>query len=197
MPRLPALSPHGRLFLDGTAEAAAFSADTGALLEAAFAKSSARGLLALAARRGESSRWPAEFAFWREFADAYLTALAHAPDASGGAVAMPPELAFNFTLRIPAMRGAEYASPELFAKLWSELDATAREEAAGGLREWLGRINPALHEAGASSDTPSGVILRLRGAPTSTVWGMAFLQIAVHFAAHSCPLHSFDFRSSS
>ncbi len=122
----------------------------GALIEAAFAESSARGLLALAARRGESSRWPAEFVFWREFADAYLTALAHAPDASGGAVAMPPGLAFTFTLRIPAMRGAEYASPDLFATLWSELDAVAHAEAraAGGLREWLGAINPALHLLG-------------------------------------------------
>src|SRR5712672_714803 len=122
MPRLPALSPHGRLFLDETsgadvAEAVPLSAETTGLLEEAFAESSARGLLALAERRGETGRWPAELAFWREYADAYLTALAHTPDSADGqavpGAAMPPDLGFDFTLRIPAMRGAEYASPEL------------------------------------------------------------------------------------
>ena len=159
MPLLPALSPHGRLFLDETAgadaaEAAGLSVETVRLLAEAFAESSARGLLALAARRGETGRWPIEFAFWREFADAYLTALAHTPDsAEGQAVpeaAMPPDLGFDFTLRIPAMRGAEYASPELFAALWREMDALSRTEAqaAGGLRKWLGGINPSLHLLG-------------------------------------------------
>src|SRR5207244_101869 len=54
------------------------------------------------------------------------------------------------TLRIPAMRGAEYASPELFSALWRELDALSRAEAqaAGGLRKWLGGINPSLHLLG-------------------------------------------------
>ena len=151
--RLPALSPHGRLFVEDAAtdaaDSAALSAEAGALIDAAFAESSARGLLALAARRGEAARWPVEFAFWREFADAYLTALAHTPDESvASEVAMPAELAFDFTLRIPAMRGAEYASPELFAALWCELDALARAESAGGLRRWLGEINPSLHLLG-------------------------------------------------
>ena len=121
----------------------------------AFAESSACGLLALAARRGERGAWPAEFAFWREFADAFLTALAHSPEAADGAArtvtAPPAELCFQLTLRIPAMRGAEYASPEVFAALWVELDALARTEAAGvagGLRPWLAQINPALHLLG-------------------------------------------------
>ena len=41
----------------------------------AFAKSSAHGMLSLAARRGESGVWPSELSFWREFADAYFAAL--------------------------------------------------------------------------------------------------------------------------
>ncbi|MEO8350771.1 MAG: SNF2 helicase-associated domain-containing protein, partial [Chthoniobacteraceae bacterium] len=149
--RLPALNPRGRVFLDGP--------DSGAddALESAFARSSAHGLLALAARRGDSGKWPVELSFWREFADAFLTALAHTPDPSGESAApaqpgtpMPPELGFQCTLRIPAMRGAEYASPEVFAALWSELDNHARAEAlaAGGLRLWLGAINPSLHLLG-------------------------------------------------
>ena len=138
------LSPHGRLFVE---------ADEGAEADAAlvevFGGGSARGLLALAARR-DAAGWAAELVFWREFADAFLTALAHAPEDAASDVAMPPDLGFNLTLRIPAMRGAEYASPELFAALWRELAAHAAAEAkqAGGLRAWLGAVNPALHLLG-------------------------------------------------
>ncbi len=131
---------------------AAFAA--GEELTGAFADGSARGLLALAAGRRDAGAWPSEFLFWREFADAYLAALAHAPEAADGGVvaevAPPPELFFQLTLRIPAMRGAEYASPENFSALWRELDLLARTEArtAGGLKPWLGRIRPALHLLG-------------------------------------------------
>ncbi len=137
------LSPQGRLFLE-------MASDGGdAALGNAFGASSARGLLALAARR-DTSGWPAEHLFWREFADAFLTAMAHTPAAAAGDVAMPPDLGFKLTLRIPAMRGAEYASPELFAALWHELALLATDEArqAGGLRAWLGTVNPALHLIG-------------------------------------------------
>ncbi|HUF61577.1 MAG TPA: DEAD/DEAH box helicase [Verrucomicrobiales bacterium] len=159
MPYLPALSPHGRLYLEETQQGdagafAALSAAASPSLEEAFVAGSAPGLLALAVRRGETGRWPVEFAFWREFADAYLTALAQAGDPPEGAeigeVPMPPELGFESTLRIPAMRGAEYAKPEVFADLWRELDALARAEAraAGGRKAWLGRIHPSLHLVG-------------------------------------------------
>ena len=149
------LSPHGRLLLEpsgGEAAPSAFAADDE--LTGAFAESSARGLLALAARRREAGAWPAEWMFWREMADAYLASMAHAPEAAEGGgvteIAPPTELFFQLTLRIPAMRGAEYASPEVFAALWRELDTLARAEAraAGGLKLWLGRIHPALHLLG-------------------------------------------------
>ena len=148
-----ALSPHGRLFLEADAGAESGN-DLPETLAAAFAESSAGMLLALAARRGQTHAWPAEFAFWREFADAFLAELAHTPEPAAGQpvapVAIPPDLGFSLALRIPAMRGAEYASPEMFASLWSELDAHARAEAqkSGGLRAWIGRINPALHLLG-------------------------------------------------
>jgi non-specific serine/threonine protein kinase len=163
MPYRLVLSPHGRLFVEETAfglqgetsgspvEAAdGFDPD----VVAAFAGSSARGLLTLAARRGDTAAWPPELLFWRDFADMLLTALAHTPELPGGQMAaatpMPADLGFDLTLRIPAMRGAEYAAPEVFAELWRQLDAQARADAAGsgGLRAWLGRINPALHLLG-------------------------------------------------
>ncbi len=150
------LTPHGRLLCEELPTTDAPPSELGeipAILNA-FANSSAHGLLALAALRKAGGAWPAEFGFWREFAEAYLTALAHAPEPAEGQVSAeagpPADLFFDLTLRIPAMRGAEYAAPEVFAKLWGELDVLAREEArtAGGLKAWLGRINPALHLLG-------------------------------------------------
>jgi non-specific serine/threonine protein kinase len=149
------LSPHGRLLLEeSNCEAASSPFAVDEEVREAFATGSASGLLALAAGPRDAGAWPAEWLFWREFADAHLAAMAHAPQAEdGGGVAEtapPPDLFFNLTLGIPAMRGAEYASPEVFASLWCELDALARAEAkaAGGLKPWLGRIRPALHLLG-------------------------------------------------
>ena len=145
------LSPHGRLWLDqsnGDGEAVDDA------MRQAFAASAAHGLLAMAARRQDSEMLSAEWLFWREFAHAYLVAMAHAPESpEGGKIAeiVPPtELFFGLALRIPAMRGAEYAAPAVFAQLWRELDVLARAEArsAGGLKPWLARIHPALHLLG-------------------------------------------------
>jgi non-specific serine/threonine protein kinase len=155
MPDTIVLMPHGRLLLETAAGAAPspdFQSDTS--VYEAFAESSARGLLALAAHRGERRDWPAEFFFWREFAGAFLTALVHAPDWVDGqsivGIAPPTDLFFSLTLRIPAMRGAEYASPEVFANLWREVDVEARKQAqaSGGIKPWLAQINPALHLLG-------------------------------------------------
>src|SRR5215218_11324464 len=115
-----ALSPNGRLFLEPITERtdsppAEWSEEITRDLETAFASGSAHGLLVLATRRNGIEFRTGALAFWREFADACLTALAHTPDAADGApieaAPMPAELGFDFTLRIPAMRGAEYASP--------------------------------------------------------------------------------------
>ena len=155
MPHELVLSPHGRLLLEETsADATAPSFQAEPEWVAAFAESSARGLLALAGRRREASTWPAAFVFWREFSESYLAALAHTPEAAAGqsvSIVEPPAgLGFDLALRIPAMPGAEYAAPEVFAGLWRELDALARADAlaAGGLKVWLGKINPALHLLG-------------------------------------------------
>ncbi len=150
------LTPHGRLRCEDTVTA---DAPPGAWAELpgvreAFANSSAEGLLALAALPKAGGAWPPEYVFWREFAETYLTTLAHAPEPAEGQgfaeAQAPAGWFFDLTLRIPALRGAEYATPEVFAGLWRELDATARTQArtAGGLKAWLGRINPALHLLG-------------------------------------------------
>src|SRR5690349_1906951 len=91
------LSPRGRLYFDVALD--------GDMLHAAFARSSAHGLIALAACRGAGSALTAEAAFWREFAQTYLSELARTPRDEGTPtlpnVAMPPELGMDFALRIP------------------------------------------------------------------------------------------------
>lgn len=146
-----ALSPQGRLLVQSTPEAP--SASDSALRQA-FATSSAHGLLALAAYGRDARTWPSTWSFWREFADSYLTALAHSAgsgaDVTIDPVVAPPELCATFALRVPPMRGAEYASTELFATLWQALDQHARTEAAraGSFETWLHAIRPALHLLG-------------------------------------------------
>ena len=182
------LNPHGRLLLEESHAAgapASFEAD--AELRGAFAESSAHGLLALAARSRQAGGWPAEWLFWRGFADAYLAAMAHSPaDGGGGAEIEPPaELYFNLTLRIPAMRGAEYASTEMFTALWRELDSLARSaaQAAGGWKPWLARIHPALHLLGK-------VTFHLAENKRSTSTPFAFMATYTHrLSAQEKPVH--------
>ena len=185
------LTPHGRLLCEETPTTDAPQGEWAELpgVQEAFANSSAHGLLALAARRKASGAWPSEFVFWREFAEAYLTTLAHAPEPAEGRVfaevAPGADLFFGLTLRIPAMRGAEYAAPEVFAKLWGELDAAAREAAriAGGLKAWLGQINPALHLLGK-------VTFHLAENKRSPATPFAFMATYTHrLSAQEKPVH--------
>ena len=144
------LTPAGRLIL----EDADGESPTLTRFETDFAASPGHGLLALAAERSSAFAWPPGALFWRDFADAFLNLLARAPDDSlsdpESAAAAPADLFSSLTLAIPAMRGAEYASPEVFAGLWREMARAAAEgaRAAGGLKAWLVRINPALNLVG-------------------------------------------------
>ena len=154
------LSPRGRLYISGifvaTAEGvgAQSSVASDTAVQVGFAKSSAQGLLALAARRDAISGWGAEWAFWRDFTNDFLTALAHMPDTADTqdlpCPLFEPAQGMQLSLRIPAMAGAEYATSDLFATLWAELHTQARAEVtdAGGLKKWLAQTNPALHLLG-------------------------------------------------
>ena len=141
-----ALNPEGRL--TGTADG-----DADQDLITAFAQGSAQGLLGIAAVR-DTSKQDAVWMYWRGFVDACLTALAHSPTVSDPDSMPPVEANASWlveqTLRAPAMAGGEYLSPELLSGLWRQLETLARSEAtaAGGLREWLHRINPAMQLLG-------------------------------------------------
>ena len=91
----------------------------------------------------------------------------------------------ELTLRIPAMRGAEYVTPELFAALWDELNQLAQHEAkrAGGLRKWLEEVHPALHLLGR-------VTLHLAENKRSADAPFAFMATYTHrLSAQDKPVH--------
>ena len=146
-----ALMPFGRLVVE-TRQGEQSSADDA--IFAAFGEGDGVGLLALAASGRLEVLDGGSFVFWRGFANACLAALAHMPESADGtfpeSVPMPEGLAFDLTLRIPAMRGAEYATPEVFEKLWRSILESARTgcSRAGGLRAWLAKVNPALQLLG-------------------------------------------------
>jgi superfamily II DNA or RNA helicase len=148
-----ALSPRGHLLLEETDSlvgvSGAFTATDSLVL--AFAASQGAGLLALGALRRSTPAVPPEVVFWGAFANVLLETLAHTPEAADNRLpehlAPPPGEFSSRVLQIPVMRGAEYATAEVFENLWLAafdhvcLEASATE---GGLRAWLGRVNPAL-----------------------------------------------------
>lgn len=124
-------------------------------VQRAFSASQAQGLLQLGARELASPLAP-EFAWARDFACRYLTALCHAPEISGGSElpTLPTPDTKEFaaaTLEAPPMRGLEYLSPDCFVRWWQELDSLVHQEArASGLsaRDYLHQLNPAWRTVG-------------------------------------------------
>ncbi len=153
------ISPHGRLFvLDADSEVERLGGSWPERVRRAFSESQAHGLLELGSRELTSPLRP-EFAWAREFACRYLTALCHAPEISG-AEELPRLLApatEEFTaaaLQAPPMRGLEYLSPEHLVAWWQELDSLVRRQASasgGNAREFLHQLNPAWRTVGRVS----------------------------------------------
>lgn len=145
------LTPLGRLVVENAHGETSFTDDS---ILAAFVDGNGCGLLALAVCDRPDISSGGSFVFWRGFANSCLTALAHTPESVDGtfpeSVPVPEGLAFDLTLRMPAMRGAEYAKPEVFEDLWKSIVETARVGclAVGGLRAWLATVNPALQLLG-------------------------------------------------
>ena len=179
-----ALSPRGRLYLTESTDGSEIWAG---FLDAC-SHSSATGLLAMAAARGSTAGWPAEAVFWREFARSFVQATAHVPSddaALGLTVAPPQDQFFSLSLGLPAMRGAEYAGPEFFARLWQELEQAAwtQAQAVGGLRAWLHTVNPALHLLGR-------VTFHLAENKRSPATPFAFMATFTHrLSAQENPVH--------
>jgi len=150
------ISPHGRLIvLDAVSEPALPDGPLSERLRRAFSESQSHGLLQLGARELTSPLLPG-FAWARDFACRYLTALCHAPEISSVSElpSLPAPAAEEFaamTLGAPPMRGLEYLSPDYLAQWWQELDSLVRRGArASGLsaRNYLHQLNPAWRTVG-------------------------------------------------
>ena len=153
MPDLVLLpSGHLKLVEDDGPGAVSLPETLGSSLVKAFGKSPSEGLLCLATLRHDAAL-PAQFSFWRQFGERYLTALCHTPEPAEDLKSpLPPgeELA-GMAGAAPPMRGGEYLRAEALERLWTELDAHARAEIAGcpgGLSEWLRARSPLWHRVG-------------------------------------------------
>jgi SNF2 family DNA or RNA helicase len=120
----------------------------------AFASSQAEGLFTLAATKPTSPLSPS-FAFWRDFANLYLTELCRTPESGGAQLDPidPPASSERDTLFLsaPPMRGGEYLSPDKLLDLWKDLDGWVRKEIVrykGGLNSWLAKHAPLWHQVG-------------------------------------------------
>jgi SNF2 family DNA or RNA helicase len=119
----------------------------------AFAAGQGAGLFLLATERLDGL--PPSFAFWRDLAARYLTALCHTPEIAGAALegVKPPESAdlAALVLNVPPIQGAEYLSESSLIGVWEDLDAWVRGEVASGgdgLSGFLKRRAPLWHQVG-------------------------------------------------
>jgi superfamily II DNA or RNA helicase len=153
------LSPFGRLVCQEAlespvAERAALPNSDAERLVAAFAESSAAGLIALASQRSEGA-WGPDWEFWRGFARRLFAALCGLGEASPSQwqrIAPPAEEELaQLTSSAPPMRGLEYLSTAVLRNLWSELAAEVSKRAAawqGGPSAFLAEVDPLFHQLG-------------------------------------------------
>lgn len=149
------LTPTGSLRLRESENDSGMPSDTWMKrVAAAFLSSPAAGLFSMAATRTETPL-SAVFSFWRDFACSFLTQLCRTPASAGSRIdpVEPPgesELGI-LVLSAPPMQGGEYLCPEVFLKLWNELNVWTREQIAGssdGLAGWLKENAPMWRQVG-------------------------------------------------
>lgn len=153
------LTPHGDLRMTAQEGADAPDAALAGRLQAAFELGAGHGLLQLGA--GEvGAALPAVFAYWREFAAGFATALCMRPrsgdtaQSDGAAAPVPPPSAEDLEQKAgaaPAMLGAEYLTADVLSALWRKMNEAFRQEVAEAgtnVQEWLQRRNSAWNLVG-------------------------------------------------
>jgi superfamily II DNA or RNA helicase len=150
---IPCLTPHGRLILARSSEAAVMDPALASRLEQSFARGAGHGLLRLGA--GEVGQaLPPAFSYWRELGARYVTGLCTVPDVDGrrAEVAPPPDAELDaLAAAAPVMPGAEYLTGEVLAALWGDLEQafeSERAEAKATVAEFLKQLNPAWNVVG-------------------------------------------------
>ncbi len=145
------LTPKGHLQFGAEPDAPLLPEALADRLAAAFARGAGHGLLHLGAAE-VTTALPPLWAFWRDFAACFVTALTATPEDGEIAVVAPDALALEtLCLDVPSMTGVEYLSPAIFQALWKEIEAAVRAElAASGvsLLDFLKAQHPAWNLVG-------------------------------------------------
>lgn len=148
------LTPRGHLLVGVESDAPPLSDALSDRLAAAFAQGAGHGLLHLGAAE-VATALPPLWAFWRDFAACYVTALTATPDdreVAAIVIDAPDASALETRcLAAPPMTGAEYLTPEVLLALWSDIESAVKGELAAGsqsLQDFLKSKHPAWNLVG-------------------------------------------------
>jgi non-specific serine/threonine protein kinase len=152
LPLIPCLTPHGRLVLSPSRDAPVLEPAFGERIKRAFDQGAGHGLWRLGAAEVEQVV-PPVFAYWREFAGRFVTALCARPDADEPHVKLspPPEDIKALAAAAPVMPGAEYLTADVLVSLWAEVGAAFLVELAEAkvtVQEFLKSLHPAWNVVG-------------------------------------------------
>jgi superfamily II DNA or RNA helicase len=141
----PHLTPAGHLLAVPEDAGPPLADEVRLQLTSSFTRGAGHGLLHLGT--AEIGRiLPPAWAWWRDFAARYVTALCATPE--GGEIAVDTPAAEDFDALIayaPPMTGWEYLSPDVLATLWGEIDTALHQELASAkvsLQDFLKSRHP-------------------------------------------------------
>ena len=145
------LTRQGQLHLAPDAEAPALPLELHTHLAAAFARGSGHGLLLLGANEPTTVLPPA-WAWWRDFAARYVTAVCSTPEGAEIDAALPDVLTLSLLVTdAPLIQGSDYLNPDVLTALWQSLDAALQTELETSkltLQDFLKARHPAWNQVG-------------------------------------------------
>lgn len=140
-----ALSPEGRLSLEAGAADSLRRIDGTGKIETAFERDAGEGLLALGGVAATSAL-PPDFAFWRDFAVQFITAVCSLGEDAEPTPAVPSADELNAVVfGAPPMEGGEYLTADVLSRYWACMQVALAIEVrrAGTVRAVLAELNPA------------------------------------------------------
>jgi len=145
----PALTPHGRLMLEESEASLPLDPLLADRLVEAFDRGQGHGLLQLGAAEVHTAM-PPVFAYWREFASRYVTAVCTMPEAQ--TIAPPSQLELEYLASSsPPITGSEYLTGTVLESLWISTEQAFHAELAESkisIQEFLKQKNPAWNLVG-------------------------------------------------
>ena len=147
----PHLTPGGHLLAVPEDDAPLLADEVRLRLGSSFALGAGHGLLHLGT--AEIGRiLPPAWAWWRDFAARYVTALCATPEDGEIAVVTPATKDFDALIAdAPPMTGGEYLTPDVLVTLWGEIDTALHQELATAkvsLQDFLQSRHPAWNLVG-------------------------------------------------